>query len=72
MIIIFSELSKWSSIEAKGVTPCPRGGHTCVVIHSKMLVFGGSASNETKLAFNDLFALDIGNNHVTSSPDSVI
>jgi len=31
-----------------------------VVIHNKMLVFGGSASNEMRLAFNDLFALDIG------------
>ena len=48
---------KWTELQCTGSIPSPRAGHAAVLIDDVMYVFGGLASDETKLG--DLTALDL-------------
>ena len=53
-------VDSWEQItEVSGKPPCPRGGHASHIIKGKLLVFGGSASDQSRLCFNDMHIFDI-------------
>ncbi|KAK9828186.1 hypothetical protein WJX74_002328 [Apatococcus lobatus] len=50
-------MGKWSCTQPAGeARPAPRGGHACVVIGNKVLVFGGA--DRTARPFGDIWLLD--------------
>jgi len=53
----FADL-KWSKVEISEIRdqPCSRSGHSAVVYHNAMYVFGGKDGDNNKL--NDLWRLD--------------
>ena len=48
---------KWTELQCTGSIPSPRAGHAAVLIDDVMYVFGGAASDETRLG--DLTALNL-------------
>jgi N-acetylneuraminic acid mutarotase len=64
----------WAQLNANGIPPPPRGGHTSSFFENKLFIFGGSAYNkhigasstkETSLTLvqDDLHVFDITNNN---------
>lgn len=51
----------WKVPPVDGLPPAPRGGHACVCLGSRVLLFGGADRNPT--VFNDLWSLDTGAPH---------
>ena len=45
-------------VQVEGVPPAPRGGHACVSVGTKVLVFGGADRAATP--FTDLWCLETG------------
>ena len=50
----------WTRLNSTGTPPSPRGGHSAVLIGTRMLVFGGSSQS---FHYNDLHEYDAVNDH---------
>ena len=44
-------------IDVSDVSPCPRAGHSCVLLKNKIFLFGGKGNDSKK--FNDLWKFDL-------------
>ena len=44
-------------IDVSDLSPCPRVGHSCVLLKNKIFLFGGKGNDSKK--FNDLWKFDL-------------
>ena len=60
---IFAETKEWENATNKfqGQGPSPRSGHGAVYIKNKVYIFGGSNYFQSRLHYNDMYILDLGN-----------
>lgn len=54
------EACKWTDLNYSGVPPCPRAGHTAVVLKNKLIVCAGTDNDNIRL--NDVWIFNLLNN----------